>query len=172
MTPEALAYCEKQTKRIAELEQQVAALTEYNKTRTDELIAAGKQVAALQSQMYADRKQALVWRDRVAELTKERDGAIDWMQARMNEQLAASQAREAKLRWALADDSFAITFQSMGQYRSALLKLALPTDDSALQERLKEERERCAKLIENYDTCGDNTQAWQDRFAEAIRSMT
>lgn len=30
-----------------------------------------QQVAELQSQMYADRRQALVWRDQVAALTKE-----------------------------------------------------------------------------------------------------
>ena len=56
----------------------------------------------------------------------------------LREQLIAAQAREAKLREAIADDSFAITFQSMGQYRNALLKLSIPTDDTALKERLKD----------------------------------
>ncbi len=85
-------------------------------------------------------------------------------------QLAASQAREAKLRWALADDSFAITFQSMGQYRSALLKLALPTDDSALMERLKEERERCAEFCEAYDKY-DYAVTGRKTLADAIRGL-
>lgn len=89
---------------LESLEQQVAALTEYNKTRTDELIAAGKQVSAQQAQMYEDRKQALVWRDQVAALTKERDVAVGQFRyvAKSNEKnfndLAAAQAREAKLR--------------------------------------------------------------------------
>lgn len=83
MTPEALAYCEKQTKRIAELEQQVSAQ---------------------QAQMYEDRKQALVWRDQVAALTKERDVAVGQFRyvAKSNEKnfndLAAAQAQLEEAR--------------------------------------------------------------------------
>ena len=31
--------------------------------------------------------------------------------------------------------------------------------------------EEAAKLVQEYDTCGDHTQGWQDRFAEVIRAM-
>ena len=85
---------------LTALRAEVASLTGYNKTRTDERIAAGKQVAAQQAQMYADRKQALVWMDQVAVLTKELDGAKT-LAIYYCEQLAAAQAREAKLREAL-----------------------------------------------------------------------
>lgn len=129
MTPEALAYCEKQTKRIAELEQQVSAQ---------------------QAQMYEDRRQALVWRDQVAVLTKERDEdallqpRITMSNLEMASALAAAQAREAKLREALA------MIHLMGMHQNdrttAQEALALHADDSALQARLKEERERICNM--------------------------
>jgi hypothetical protein len=31
--------------------------------------------------------------------------------------------------------------------------------------------EEAAKLVQNYDTCGDHTQGWQDTFAERIRAL-
>lgn len=37
-------------------------------------------------------------------------------------ELAASREREARMRALIADDSYAMTFQSFGQYRAALLK--------------------------------------------------
>ncbi len=43
--------------------------------------------------------------------------------------------------------------------------LALPTDDSALMVRLKEERERCAKVADELGVIGETV-------AGKIRSMT
>lgn len=37
-------------------------------------------------------------------------------------ELAASREREARMRALIADDSYAMTFQSFGQYRTALLR--------------------------------------------------
>jgi hypothetical protein len=31
--------------------------------------------------------------------------------------------------------------------------------------------EEAAKLVQDYDTCGDHTQGWQDTFAERIRAL-
>lgn len=41
---------------------------------------------------------------------------------RLRAELAASRGREARMRALIADDSYAMTFQSFGQYRAALLR--------------------------------------------------
>ena len=152
---------------LTALRAEVASLTGYNKTRTDERIAAGKQVAAQQAQMYADRKQALVWMDQVAVLTKELDGAKT-LAIYYCEQLAAAQAREAKLLEALA------MIHLMGMHQNdrttAQEALALHADDSALQARLKEERERCAEFCEAYDKY-DYAVTGRKTLADAIRGL-
>lgn len=83
-------------------------------------------------------------------------------------QLAASQAREQKLRDAL---QFYMTppIGQLNDHHIAAAKLgvavlALPTDDTALQARLKEEREKVIALYSPDDTAQD----WIDK----IRSMT
>lgn len=40
------------------------------------------------------------------------------------------------------------------------------------EEAVRREREACAKLVQDYYTHGDNTQGWQDVFAERIRSRS
>lgn len=63
-------------------------------------------------------------------------------------QLEAAQAREAKLRDAL---TVYATFDGYGSESECALAreaLALPRDDSALRERLKAGRERCAKVCD------------------------
>ena len=115
---------EAQDTTIEALRAEVAALTEYNKTRTDELIAAGKQVAAL---------------------TKEHEFACE-IGADYRDKWMAAQEREAKLLEALVDyDNQASeydgrTSKELGDRIKSLL--ALPIDDSALMERLKEEYKR------------------------------
>lgn len=87
------------------------------------------------------------------------------------EQLAASQAREKKLREAfrtIAEDAVECDHngwprQSPRAYARA--QLALPTDDTALQARLKEERERCAVECEQHGPTIGRI------FASKIRSM-
>jgi hypothetical protein len=81
----------------------------------------------------------------VAALTKERNALQDKLNAvvtvgiREREQLVAAQAREAKLR----DAAKAVLEVGMGSDFEALnAALALPTDDSALIERLKKEYKR------------------------------
>lgn len=39
------------------------------------------------------------------------------------------------------------------------------------QEATRQAMERAAQLVENYDTCGDHTQGWQDMFAARIRAL-
>lgn len=116
--------CNKHLSRIAELDQQVAALTKEN-----------------------ERLKTVPMKYRRMEFN-----------AQLQNQLSASQAREARLRDAMDTcDRDCI--------RAAL---ALPTDDSALQARLKEEREKCAERIEAVE--GE----WLTKVAASalIRSMT
>ena len=87
----------------------------------------------------------------IAALTKERD---DWKIGAQHrdrcfhsamDDLAASQAREAKLReavdWMCANGC---------NCRIGQDALALPQDDTALRERLAEERERCAQVLADH----------------------
>ena len=46
------------------------------------------------------------------------DGEIE----RLRTELAACREREARMRALIADDSYAMTFQSFGRYRTALLR--------------------------------------------------
>ena len=94
MTPEAKAYCERMTQRIAELEQQVAALTMERESHFKQI-------------------------------------------AHYCEHLAATQAREAKLRSALLSLRGPFGWGKGSPQEEAI---ALPSDDSALMERLKQER--------------------------------
>lgn len=182
----------------------------------DALESLEQQVAAQQAQMYEDRRQALVWRDQVAALTKENHDlanklTIAWNKP--NDQLAASQAREAKLREALenvnaaydkvsdglqddlengvkwlneqAAQKFNKEYPGVVKALDALLEasisadeaLALPADDSALQARLKEERERCIAVCEETADIyrqmhNPEAENVADACADAIRSMT
>ena len=79
----------------------------------------------------------------------------------LNEQLAASQAREQQLRaavdWMCANGC---------NCRIGQDARALPTDTSALDTRLAEEREKCRKVTQKFNC------ALADEIAKAIRSMT
>ena len=123
----------------------------------------------------------------IAALTKERDDLLKLTNVqeqlpvpRLREQLkdehiqhkrwqmacAASQAREAKLREALEH------YRNMASPRSwdgspANAALALPTDDTALQQRLAEEREKCAQQCDDEASIEGIAQ----RCATKIRSM-
>ncbi len=77
--------------------------------------------------------------------------------------LVASQAREAKLREAL-EHIHPDNIHDMERRRKAL---AISADDSALQERLKQERERCATIAEE-TAAGRDAEA----IAYAIRTLT
>lgn len=39
-----------------------------------------------------------------------------------------------------------------------------------IKRRITQTAEECAKLVEDYNTHGDNTQGWQEIFANAIRA--
>jgi uncharacterized protein YPO0396 len=138
---------------LESLEQQVAALTKER----DELEI---------SNAFAHGEWRAV-KDQLAALTKERDELLgpNPVEQMIRDQLAAAQAREAKLR----DAAKAVLEVGMGSDFEALnAALALPTDDSALIERLKKEREKVITWIDN------NYQdlANLDELFEAIRSMT
>lgn len=103
--------------------------------------------------------------------------------ARLRAELAAAQATNAKLREALKRAGEAVAYEShddsVGYYVCCQVAtyrphakgcyiqaaLALPTDDSVLQERLAQERERCAKVCEELGMIGH----WH--YTAAIRSM-
>jgi len=156
---------------LESLEQQVAALTsdkEHAYTQLERMTqdkdCAWQNVHILERARQEQDKQ-------VAALTKERNALQDKLNAvvtvgiREREQLVAAQAREAKLR----DAAKAVLEVGMGSDFEALnAALALPTDDSALIERLKKEREKVITWIDN------NYQdlANLDELFEAIRSMT
>lgn len=109
--------------------------------------------------------------DHIEALTKERDDleiecAVHAACTKHRyEELVASQAREAKLQSALMEISYGKFPKDAGEYaddamcRFAREALALPTDDTALQQRLAQERIRCMQAC--CDTCSD-----------AIRSLT
>lgn len=84
------------------------------------------------------------------------DDAISEIQ-RLRNELAESQAREAQLRAAIRD---AVQVQNVGILYTTF---RLPADDSALRERLRVERERCAIEAADYET--------GEYAAEAIRKL-
>lgn len=110
--------------RIADLERQVADLLAYNQTRTDELAASVAQVAALMKEN--ERLQTACNRFSESEILE-------------GNQLAASQAREEKLREGLHRIIGCHVEQGESMQHHALNVLALPADDTALQARLAEE---------------------------------
>lgn len=60
-------------------------------------------------------------------------------------------------------------------HKSSREQLAVPNDDSALQERLAQERERCAKVVEDLIRTKFNNEcdiSVTHDCAAAIRSMT
>ncbi len=117
------------TRLIAALEQQVAALTKAR----DELEI---------SNAFAHGEWRAV-KDQLAAMTKEHEFACE-IGADYRDKWMAAQARESKLRDAMLSDS-----ALAGRFHKLL---ALPTDDSALQALLKEERKRGAGVEE--DVCG------------------
>ena len=91
-----------------------------------------------------------------------------------NIQLAAAQAQIKVLRDAL-ENAHEFIGDSVESYNEAKLRieaLAQPSDDSALREMLKAERERCAKVCEEIDVAafGGDRPAPND-CADAIRAM-
>ena len=126
----------------------------------------------------------------VAALTKENESHVKTIRGQgvlldaSREQLAASQAREQKFRGQLQrvvgshnppNDCYA-TGPLTGNEVEDLVScpsceadalLALPADDTALQARLKEEREKCIAVVRKY-LCGPFGQEIED----AIRRMT
>lgn len=95
----------------------------------------------------------------------------DWLEKFASLFLAASQAREQQLREALERNEREIYhlradrgWTNQSEFRPSEI-LALPTDDTALQARLKEERERCAVECEQHGPTIGRI------FASKIRSM-
>ena len=130
----------------AELRAQVAALTEER----DKFFADKSENTGLPSHVY---QQVADLEAQVAALRKERDKYKEFFARDYEAQLAASQAREAKLREALEH------YRNMASPRSwdgspANAALALPTDDTALRERLN--AAQVAVLRQAATMCRDN----------------
>ena len=143
---------------LESLEQQVAALTKER----DELEI---------SNAFAHGEWRAV-KDQLAAMTTERDELLgpNPVEQMIRDQLAAAQARESKLREALE----LIYNGSTPAKAIARFALKAHTDDSALMERLAQERERVAQMILNGSFL--HTEApvaiWAREVAAAIRSMT
>jgi len=109
----------------------------------------------------------------VAALTKERDDLerISSIQAANAFQLVAAQAREAKLQGKLFH--FGRHHSNCGWQMNRPCNCgfdeALPVDDSALMERLKQEREKVITFVKDYS---DEHGLITTRIIAAIRSMT
>lgn len=91
----------------------------------------------------------------------------EWWATRIHKAfLAASQLREKELRRLLAEISTlgAATYYDAKDIADEAL--AFPTDDTALQARLKDEREKCAVK------CEQHGQTLGSILAAEIRSMT
>ncbi len=142
-------------------------------THTD-LIARLRRGWTTDCLLAADALEAL--EQQVAALTNERNDLLilldNWKtsQGVTEDQLAAAQARESKLREALE----LIYNGSTPAKAIARFALKAHTDDSALLERLAQERERVAQMILNGSFL--HTEApvaiWAREVAAAIRSMT
>ena len=119
------------------LEQQVAALTNE---RNDLLILLDNW-----------KTSQGVTEDQLAAMTTERDELLgpNPVEQMIRDQLAAAQAREAKRLKTISDEATAIAFYGDQPPQWMLDLIALPTDGSALQERLKQEREQ---LIDDWTT--------------------
>ena len=93
--------------------------------------------------------------------------------AELEQQLAASQAREKVLRDAI--EFFIDTAICQADINVATEALAQPTDDTALKAALAAERERCAKVCEDNLSgllIADNRyNQWVNSCAEAIRAL-
>lgn len=127
--------------RIADLERQVAAL----KVELAEMEQLYGSEFNLNNNLIAVR----------AALTKENERlqTIDLDLQMAVQKLEASQEREGKLREALASehaDHVSLASSELGIDPWECEALALPTDDTALQARLKEEREKCAKVCDEF----------------------
>ena len=146
----------------------------------DALESLEQQVAAQQAQMYADRKQALVWRDQVAALTQKLEnmtGAnmLNANALRLNQnKLGAAQADNARLRDVM-EEAVQYAYIHGASHQVAMYKTALatPLEDSALQAALKAERERCAKLVGSCwdDSCCLEGSPMLHNLAAAIRGL-
>ena len=177
----------KAVQRMQDLENLVAALTkERDELKISNAFAHGEwravkdQLAALTDELNNIKKEAemnqkwafLEWRQRaedaerqVAALTKEKN---DWyrLHDHVTDELVSSQAREAKLR----DAAKAVLEVGMGSDFEALnAAFAIPADDSALQERLEQERENCADAMWQAYLDGEESYS---KLHDVIRSMT
>ena len=103
-----------------------------------------------------------------ASLTKERDRAYQGSEAQTQDQLAAAQATNERLREALkfymVPPIGQLNDHCVAAAKLGMAALAIPNDTTALDARLKEERERMIALYSPDDTAQD----WIDK----IRSMT
>ena len=106
------------------------------------------------------------WRavkDQLAAMTKEKN---DWYRyhGHVTDELVISQAQEAKLREALAG------LREHSLCPDTMVRLLdTPTDDSALMERLKEERENCADAMWQAYLDGEESYS---KLHDVIKSMT
>ena len=163
MSLEAVAsdLIEQQQKRIERLELERNNAIDTNSSRENEIIALEQRIGELENLKTG-------W-EFIAAANEELRG-----------QLAAAQAENVKLREVLKSydgshrldqwDENIMPSREWAAKRKEVL--AFPTDTSALRERLKQERERCAKVCEEIDVAafGGDRPAPND-CADSIRAM-
>lgn len=127
-----------------------------------ETSALKEQVATLTKALKYEKMNTAVWQQDAKKKLDDRTYAYH--------ELAAAQAQIVQLREALKvvedgiDDCWAVNCPAeMNVFRAAI---AIPTDDTALRERLAQERERCAKELEEIADLYS-----PEDCAAAIRSM-
>jgi hypothetical protein len=150
---------------VADLQGQVAALTVKHEADKQMFSTLHAHATALEAER--DKLTMIL-----AERTVERDKALSYGD-RMSGKLSAAQAHIAQLRSAVNAVEIAKEIIHFPSYiREGLLNALAATDDTeALEARLREERERCAKACDaigkNHGLCGN----WHE-CAAVIREMS
>lgn len=107
-------------------------------------------------------------RAQVLSLTKERDRAYQGSEAQTRDQLAAAQDTIVKLREEVGH-ALKWAVPTSPCHHHLTMALSLPVNTAALDERLAQERERCAESIEFFGAAMNNNYGRE--CADAIRSL-
>ena len=137
---------------------------------TDSVASLASQLAAMELDRNVYRSTSAGLEDKLHRMTKERDAFRITLEETLK-QLAAKDAVIERLKIGMAKHSSAY----LGHQEEWEELLNIPNDDSALQERLAHERERCAKQCELNTEGFAATSTWDESAlscAKAIRGMT
>ena len=124
-------------------------------------------MGAMSAKVEYSRKQNIILGKALKELRKKYEELFSaQLLSSLQEKCAAKDAVIERLREELKH----IASYNKNPAQAAFAALQIPNDDSALQERLAQERERCAKVCEECDTNHVYTNG-SIKCAKALRSM-